>query len=133
MLGLPRWSRWSWTHGSQLGVLLVLLVLGYIGMMALSSHGTGEGASMDVGSELHAVHADGHIAAAPMSCPAGAGDCMLAWARPKAETTTAVVAPLVVTGLHILLDGSRSLAPSSYALSPPRTVSAQALLQVFRM
>ncbi len=134
MLRLPRSSQWTWSRGSQLGVLLVLLLLGHLGVMAISSHAMGEDGTTQVVSELQSAPTVSSVAASPMSCPGGAGNCMLAWARPNAETTTTgVVAPLVVSGLHVVLAGGHSLAPSTYALSPPRYASVQVLLQVFRL
>ena len=120
--------------GRHCRLLLVLLLLGHLGVMALPTVSIGSEMLGVSASDPEMVASDAQITPAPMSCPAGAGDCMLAWAPARAaggfsgstdHPATTDTFPLVAAG--------PAPVPASNALSPPQRGDLQTLLQVFRL
>jgi hypothetical protein len=121
---------------AQLGLLLGLLLLAHLGVMAFSDHGMLVAPMLEELAERPMLGSDEELAATPMACPGGFGDCMLAWRLPtKSELQQALITSPTPTAMSVLLSAdfyySWQLAP--YALGPPKRVSPQVLLQVFRI
>jgi hypothetical protein len=119
----------------QLGLLLSLLLLAHLGLMAFSHHGMLAAPMVEELSERPMVEPGGELAATPMACPGGIGDCMLAWRQPtKSELVPALISSQALPDVSALIGAASlpwQLAP--YAHGPPKQVSAEVLLQVFRI
>lgn len=129
-------QRQNWMlRPEQLGLLLGLLLLAHLGVMAFSHHGMLDAPMVEDLADLPMVTPDELITATPMACPGSFGDCMLAWRLPTSDgLLQALISSPALADVAVLFDTAFllwRLAP--YALGPPKRVSPQALLQVFRI
>src|SRR5438067_11825892 len=126
-------SRGMSQSAKQLGLSFVLLLIGHLSIMTFPAQTMGQEMLNQDGSGLATVAADEQVTTPPMRCPAGSGDCMLAWSQaPTGTASVGSTGHLAIGSVATLLAGGPSPVPSSYSLSPPPRADLQALLQVFR-
>ena len=132
MVAMPRTT--GMLRPGQLGLLLGMLLLAHLGAMALSHHDMAATPVVQEASDLPIVAVSERVAAAPMACPGGLGECMLAWRAPSDDTPLALlVGASILGGVPYLLSAAFTWHLPPYALGPPKRVSPQVLLQVFRI
>src|SRR4051812_26340997 len=91
--GPPRTSK----QAGELGLLFVLLLLGHLSFMAFPSltmgqEMLGQGDSQFATGASHAL-----VTPPPSGCPAGSGDCMLAWSQaPDGTASVGSIAHLAI-------------------------------------
>jgi len=123
------------SHSARLpGLFFVLLLIGHLSIMAIPAQTMGQELLNQDGRGLATVAADEQVTTPPMRCPAGSGDCMLAWSQaPTSTASVGSIGHLAIGSVATLLAVGPSSVPSAYSLSPPPRADLQALLQVFRL
>lgn len=122
------------TAPRQVHLLLVLVLLGYLGLLAFCSSAM----VMDIPApderSVDVVGAEMGMVSPPVVCAAGTGDCLLTLTPPVSLFKSSHVLALpAAVGIGFLLEGRASLEPGRHALDPPGGAKLQVLLQVFRL
>lgn len=118
----------------QLGLQFALLLLAYIGVMALSGHGVMVTPAHQAMTDSPESGPAERLAGPPMACPGSSVDCMLAWRVPGSDgLMQGFFGPSSFRGLTDPLDEACTADLASPTHGPPRWASVQVLLQVFRI
>lgn len=132
MVAMPRAQ--GMLRPGQLGLLLGMLLLAHLGAMAFAHHDMMVTPVVQEGTDLPIVAVSEGMALAPTACLGGPGECMLAWRAPNDDTSLRLlVGASILGGVPHLLSAALTWHLPPYALGPPKRVSPQVLLQVFRI